>query len=172
LRFDVDTNFCTTNNPQPVWSYNTFGAGYYYINSNYSAYYYVSPSTHTDFTNQVLTIDPTSCAGTTTTTTTLAPTTTTTTTLAPTTTTTTTAAPSFYYTNAYRNTCGGVNPCDDDGVEVVLRSTTPLSNGSWYSDGTKSYQPYGGTSGPSYDVDVDSIIYTEASSCETACNNV
>jgi hypothetical protein len=164
LRFDVDTNFCTTNNPQPVWSYNTFGAGYYYINSNYSAYYYLSAFSHTDFTNQVITIDPTSCAGTTTTTTT---------TLAPTTTTTTTtAAPSFYYNNAYRNTCGGANPCTDDGVEVVLRSTTPLNNGSWYSDGTKSYQPYGGTSGPSYDVDVDSIIYTEASSCETACNNV
>jgi hypothetical protein len=147
-----------------VWSYNTFGAGYYYINSNYSAYYYLSAFSHTDFTNQVITIDPTSCAGTTTTTTT---------TLAPTTTTTTTtAAPSFYYNNAYRNTCGGANPCTDDGVEVVLRSTTPLNNGSWYSDGTKSYQPYGGTSGPSYDVDVDSIIYTEASSCETACNNV
>jgi hypothetical protein len=111
---------------------------------------------------------------TTTTTTTLAPTTTTTTTVAPTTTTTTstTTAPSFYYNNAYRNTCGGVNPCDDDGVEVVLRSTTPLSNGSWYSDGTKSYQPYGSTSGPSYGVDIDPYIYTEASSCETACNNV
>jgi hypothetical protein len=93
LRYDVDTNFCTTNNPQPVWSYNTFGAGYYYINSNYSAYYYVSPSTHTDFTNQVTTVDPTSCAGTTTTTTTtVAPTTTTTTTPAPTTTTSTTTA--------------------------------------------------------------------------------
>lgn len=88
LRFDVDTNFCTTNNPQPVWSYNTFSAGYYYINSNYSAYYYLSPYSHTDFTNQVSTIDPTSCAGTTTTTTT---------TVAPTTTTTTTIAPLYNY---------------------------------------------------------------------------
>ncbi len=88
LRFDVDTNFCTTNNPQPVWSYNSFGAGYYYINSNYSAYYYLSPYSHADFTNQVSAIDPTSCVGTTTTTTT---------TVAPTTTTTTTAAPIYYY---------------------------------------------------------------------------
>jgi hypothetical protein len=92
----------------------------------------------------------------------------TTTTQAPTT--TTTAAP-FYYNNAYRNTCNGGSPCTDDGVEVVLRSSTPLSNGSWYSDGTKSYQPYGSTSGPSYGVDIDPYIYTEASSCETACNN-
>jgi hypothetical protein len=104
-----------------------------------------------------------------TTTTTVAPATTTT--LAPTTTTTTEAPPSFYYNNAYRNSCGGSNPCTDDGVEVVLRSTTPLSNGSWYSDGTKSYQPYGGTSGPYYDIDIDPYIYTQASSCEDACNN-
>jgi hypothetical protein len=101
-----------------------------------------------------------------TTTTTAAPTTTTT--VAPTTTTTTVG---FYYNNAYRNTCNGASPCTDDGVEVVLRSTTPLSNGSWYSDGSKSYQPYGSTSGPSYGVDIDPYIYTEASSCETACNN-
>ena len=79
--------------------------------------------------------------------------------------------PTYYYNNAYRNTCNGGSPCTDDGVEVVLRSTSALSNGSWYSDGSKSYQPYGSTSGPSYGVDIDPYIYTEAGSCETACNN-
>jgi hypothetical protein len=79
--------------------------------------------------------------------------------------------PSYYYNNAYRNSCNGASPCNDDGVEVVLRSTVPLSNGSWYSDGSKSYQPYGSTSGPSYGVDIDPYIYTEAGNCETACNN-
>jgi hypothetical protein len=109
---------------------------------------------------------------TTTTTTTAAPetTTTTTTTTAPETT-TTTAGPTYYYNNAYRNTCGGENPCTDDGVVVVLRSTEPLSNLSWYSNGTKSYQPYESVSGPSYDLDIDIYVGTQAASCETACNN-
>jgi hypothetical protein len=79
--------------------------------------------------------------------------------------------PTYYYNNAYRNSCNGANPCNDDGVEVVLRSTSPLSNGSWYSDGSKSYQPYGSTSGPTYGVDIDPYIYTQGASCEDACNN-
>jgi hypothetical protein len=79
--------------------------------------------------------------------------------------------PTYYYNNSYRNSCNGASPCNDDGVEVVLRSTSALSNGSWYSDGSKSYQPYGSTSGPSYGVDIDPYIYTEAGNCETACNN-
>jgi hypothetical protein len=110
---------------------------------------------------------------TTTTTTTAAPeTTTTTTTTAPETTTTTTAGPTYYYNNAYRNTCGGENPCTDDGVVVVLRSTQPLTNLSWYSNGTKSYQPYESVSGPSYyDLDIDIYFGTQADSCEEACNN-
>ena len=88
-----------------------------------------------------------------------------------TTTTTTTTTPGFYYNNAYRNTCVSGNPCTDDGVEVILRSSTPLSNGSWYSDGFKSYQPYGPTSGPIFDVDIDPYISTQAANCEDACNN-
>ena len=100
-------------------------------------------------------------------------TTTTTTTLPPqTTTTTTTTEPiTYYYNNAYKFSCNGSFPCTDDQVEVVLRSTTSLSNGSWYSDGSKSYQPYGSTAGPSYSVDIDSYIRTQASNCKDACDN-
>jgi hypothetical protein len=87
------------------------------------------------------------------------------------TTTTTTTTAGFYYNNAYRNTCNGVDPCIDDGVEVILRSSAPLSNGSWYSDGFKSYQPYGSTSGPIFDIDIDPYISSQSANCEDACNN-
>jgi hypothetical protein len=134
----------------------------------------VAPTTTTSTTTAAPTT--TTTTSTTTTTTTAAPetTTTTTTTAAPetTTTTTTTVGPTYYYNNAYRNTCGGENPCTDDGVVVVLRSTQPLSNLSWYSNGTKSYQPYESASGPSYDyLDIDIYFDTQADSCEGACNN-
>jgi hypothetical protein len=144
-------------------------AGEIILASNGLCYTIVGPTTVGGATNTIISEHSTceDCeAARPTTTTTQAPTTTTT--QAPTTTTTTVG---FYYYNSYRNTCNGASPCTDDGVEVVLRSSTPLSNGSWYSDGSKSYQPYGSTSGPAYDVDIDSYIYTEASSCETACNN-
>jgi hypothetical protein len=47
----------------------------------------------------------------------------------------------------------------------------PLSNGSYYSNGTTVYQPYGSTSnpGPGLYVDVQSIIYTQNAVCYDAC---
>jgi hypothetical protein len=87
-----------------------------------------------------------------------------------TTTTSTTTASPYYFYNAHRGICVTGNPCTS-ASDVVIRSSTPLSNGSWYSEGTFSYQPYGSTSGPSYTYDVDGVIYTQASDCETACTN-
>jgi hypothetical protein len=172
LRFDVDTANCTTSNPQPFYSLNNYGAGYYYINGNFSVYYYISSNPHTNYTNQITSVSATSCTP-------ISPTPSTTPSvsvtpsisISETPSVTPSPAPSFYYNNAYRNTCNGASPCTDDGIEVVLRSSTPLSNGSWYSDGSKSYQPYGSTSGPIFDVDIDPYIYTQAANCEDACNN-
>ena len=75
-----------------------------------------------------------------------------------------------YFYNAHRGICVSGNPCNS-ASDVVIRSSTALSIGSWYSEGTFSYQPYGSTSGPSYTYDVDGVIYTQASDCETACTN-
>jgi hypothetical protein len=85
-----------------------------------------------------------------------------------TTTTTTTIAPSAYYYQAHTSFCGF---CGTSGFDIIIKSTTALSNGSWYSDGTNAYQPFGGTSGPSFDVDISSITYTLAGDCATACSN-
>ena len=87
-----------------------------------------------------------------------------------TTTTSTTTASPYYFYNAHRGVCVTGNPCTS-ASDVVIRSSTALSIGSWYSEGTFSYQPYGSTSGPSYTYDVDGVIYTQASDCETACTN-
>jgi hypothetical protein len=167
LRYTYNTETClTSGDGTEVWSYQNVSNGFYTIAD--SGNYYLSTSTHSNDTTEIFIGSNIGC---TTTTTTAAPETTTTTTAAPTTTTTTTAGPTYYYNNAYRNTCGGENPCTDDGVVVVLRSTQPLSNLSWYSNGTKSYQPYETASGPSYGLDIDIYFGTEAASCEEACNN-
>jgi len=67
-----------------------------------------------------------------------------------------------YFYNAYVLTCDGINSsCTSTGTETVIYSgPTPLSNGSYYSNGTTVYQPYGSTSnpGPGLYVDVQSII--------------
>jgi len=134
--------------------------------SNGLCYTIVGPTTVGGATNTIISEHSTceDCeAARPTTTTTLAPTTTTTS-LAPTTTTTTVG---LYYYQAHTATCGTCAA----GSDVIIRSSSPLSNGSWYSDGSIAYQPFGGTSGPTYDQDVDGIIYTQASDCATACSN-
>lgn len=88
----------------------------------------------------------------------------------PTTTTTTTASPYYYY-NAYRFECNlPAGPCLAAG-EVIIRSPSALSNGSWYSDGSYAYQPYSTTVNTSYSWDADGYLYTQASTCSIACIN-
>ena len=74
----------------------------------------------------------------------------------------------YTYYQAHTAACSS---CGTPGADVVVKSTTPLSNGSWYSDGTIAYQPFGSTSGPSFDVDLSAVTYTLASDCATACSN-
>jgi Concanavalin A-like lectin/glucanases superfamily len=77
-----------------------------------------------------------------------------------------------YFYNAYVLTCDiPNNTCNSTGTVVVIYSgTVPLSNGSFYSNGTTTYQPYGPTSNPTIYVDVRGIIYTQSSTCIDACN--
>jgi hypothetical protein len=75
LRYDVDGS-CNTSNPQPFWSYNSYSSGFYFINGG-GTLYYLSTSSHSDFTNQITSVSAQSCTPPTTTT--AAPTTTTTT---------------------------------------------------------------------------------------------
>ena len=91
----------------------------------------------------------------------------------PTQTNTPTPTTSSYFYNAYVLTCnGGTLSCDVTGTEAVIYSgPTELSNGSYYSNGTTVWQPYGSTSnpGPGLYVDVQSIIYTQNAICYSAC---
>jgi hypothetical protein len=91
----------------------------------------------------------------------------------PTQTNTPTPTTSSYFYNAYVLTCnGGTLSCDVTGTEAVIYSgPTELSNGSYYSNGTTVWQPYGSTSnpGPGLYVDVQSIIYTQNGTCYDAC---
>jgi hypothetical protein len=135
LRYDVDVNFCTTNNPQPFWSYTNYSAGYYFLNGTFDFYYYLSPSLHTSFTNQITSVSATSCAGTTTTTTTTAAPTTTTTTPAPTTTTTTTLPPivvtGYNDCASYPSACdGAINITNITGGSGTGYQTR-LNGGGW-----------------------------------------
>jgi len=91
----------------------------------------------------------------------------------PTQTNTPTPTSASYFYNAYVLTCnGGTLSCDVTGTEAVIYSgPTELSNGSYYSNGTTVWQPYGSTSnpGPGLYVDVQSIIYTQNAICYSAC---
>ena len=60
LRYDVDTNNCGTSNPTPVWSFNSYGNGYYYINGS-GNYYYLQSQAHGDFSNQITSVSAASC---------------------------------------------------------------------------------------------------------------
>ena len=88
LRYDVDTNNCGTSNPITLWSFNSYGNGYYFINGS-GSYYYLQSQAHGDFSNQITSVSATSCTPVTT----PAPTTPAPTTPAP----TTTAAPCRTY---------------------------------------------------------------------------
>ena len=93
LRYDVDTNNCGTSNPTPLWSFNSYGNGYYFINGS-TSYYYLQSQGHGDFSNQITSVSAASCTPITTPApTTPAPTTPAPTTPAP----TTTAAPCRTY---------------------------------------------------------------------------
>jgi hypothetical protein len=83
LRYDVNTNTCTTSNPIPLWSYLNFTSGFYKIESD-PTLYYLEVSPHTDYTFQFLSATLDSCTPATTTTN--APQNPTTTTISPTTT--------------------------------------------------------------------------------------
>ena len=84
-----------------------------------------------------------------------------------------TPTPPSYFYNAYVLTCnGGTLSCDVTGTEAVIYSgPTELSNGSYYSNGTTVWQPYGSTNNPGLGnyVDVQSIIYTQNGTCYDAC---
>jgi hypothetical protein len=76
-----------------------------------------------------------------------------------------------YFYNAYVLTCdGGSSSCITTGTETIIYSgVNPLNVGSYYSDGTTVYQPYGGTSATLTYVDVQGITYTENAVCYDAC---
>lgn len=188
LRYDVNTGDCTTSNPQPFYSLTNYSNGYYYLNGDFGTYYYISSNPHTNYTNQITAASATSCTPpsatpsptpaasstpsvtpsvTPTPSVSLTPAASSTPAASVTPTPTSTPGPSYYYYTADRATCG---ICTVEAT-VTIRSSTPLSIGSWYSEGTKSYSPIGSTSGPSYSYDVDGIIYTQASDCQTACDN-
>jgi hypothetical protein len=52
-RYDLSPTTCTTNNPIPFWSYLDIPYGSYNLNGTGSLYQII-PSTHTTFTNQIL----------------------------------------------------------------------------------------------------------------------
>ena len=93
----------------------------------------------------------------------------------PTPTNTPTSTPPSYFYNAYVLTCDiGNTSCTNTLTEAVIYSgPTELSNGSYYSNGTTVWQPYGSTSnpGPGLYVDVQSIIYTQNAICYSACTS-
>jgi hypothetical protein len=93
----------------------------------------------------------------------------------PTPTQTPTSTPATYFYNAYVLTCDSPNSgCISTGTEAIIYSGfDELSNGSYYSDGSTTYQPYGSTSnpGPGGYIDVRSYIYTQSGTCFGACQN-
>jgi hypothetical protein len=93
----------------------------------------------------------------------------------PTPTQTPTSTPATYFYNAYVLTCDFPNSgCISTGTEAIIYSGfDELSNGSYYSDGSTTWQPYGPTSnpGPGGYIDVRSYINTQSGTCFGACQN-
>jgi hypothetical protein len=59
-RFDVNTTTCGTSNPIQHWSYYDIPFGLYNINGTGSLYQLIA-ATHTNFTNQITSYNPTTC---------------------------------------------------------------------------------------------------------------
>jgi hypothetical protein len=63
LRYDMN-GFCVLSNPIQFWSYiNIFVNGVYYINGDFSPYYYIESSSHSNFSNEITSNTPTTCVG-------------------------------------------------------------------------------------------------------------
>ena len=64
LTNNVNTTTCATSNPIQWWSYNNYANGYYYINGP-GTLYSLEGSSHTNYTNQITSVEGGTCTGTT-----------------------------------------------------------------------------------------------------------
>jgi hypothetical protein len=63
LRYNMN-GFCVLSNPIQFWSYiNIFVNGVNYINGDFSPYYYIESSSHSNFSNEITSNTPTTCVG-------------------------------------------------------------------------------------------------------------